>query len=158
MCGIHPVFHVSMLEPATHSAIPNRVEDPLPPIEIDSDIEYEVSEILDSKVDRRRKCKILYLVRWSGYEGTDKETSWITADELSHAKELVQDLHSAYPTSLNLRYIPFRYYCLCSSKISVIIFIPSVYSFIPSRYSTPTFMFTCHFHFSHFFCYPTLSF
>jgi hypothetical protein len=97
MRGIHPVFHVSMLEPAIHSAIPNRVEDPPPPIEIDGDIEYEVSEILDSKVDRRRKCKILYLVRWSGYEGTDEETSWITADELSHAKELVQDFHSAYP-------------------------------------------------------------
>jgi hypothetical protein len=43
------------------------------------------------------RCKLLYLVRWAGYEGTAEETSWITADELSHAKELVQDFHNAYP-------------------------------------------------------------
>ena len=94
---VHPVFHVSMLEPAPSSSIPNRVEDPPPPVELDGEIEYEVSEILDSKIDRRRRCKLLYLVRWAGYEGTDEETSWITADELTHAQELVSDFHKAYP-------------------------------------------------------------
>ena len=95
--AVHPVYHVSMLEPAPVSAIPGRTTEPPPPVEIDGDMEYEIAEILDTKLDRRRRCKLLYLVRWAGYEGTDEETSWITADELSHAKELVQDFHNAYP-------------------------------------------------------------
>jgi hypothetical protein len=37
------------------------------------------------KLDKRRACKLLYLVQWSGYEGTNEETSWILANELGHA-------------------------------------------------------------------------
>ena len=97
MRTVHPVFHVSMLEPAPTSAIPDRTNDPPPPVEVDGELEYEIAEVLDSKVDRRRRCKLLYLVRWTGYEGTDDETSWVTADELAHAQELVRDFHTAYP-------------------------------------------------------------
>ena len=97
MQAVHSIYHVSMLEPAPTSAIPNRIIDPPPPVEIEGEVEYEIAEILDTKLDRRRRCKLLYLVRWTGYEGTDEETSWITADELEHAQELVQDFHSAYP-------------------------------------------------------------
>jgi len=97
MHAVHPVYHVSMLEPAPVSKIPNRIVDPPPPVEIEGEVEYEIAEILDTKLDRRRRCKLLYLVRWTGYEGTDEETSWITTDELEHAQELVQDNHKAYP-------------------------------------------------------------
>jgi len=38
-----------------------------------------------------------YLVYWTGYEGTDEETSWILTSELRHASELVVNFHSAYP-------------------------------------------------------------
>jgi hypothetical protein len=96
--AVHPVFHVSQLEPATPNTIPNRIQSPPPPIEVDDDIEYEISEILDSKLDKRRKCQLLYLVRWTGYEGTDQETDWLPATELQHASELVQDFHKSYPT------------------------------------------------------------
>jgi hypothetical protein len=68
-----------------------------PPIEVDKDIEYKISEILDSKLDKRRKCQLLYLIRWAGYEGTDQETYWLLATELKHAIELVQDFHDSYP-------------------------------------------------------------
>src|SRR6202030_3300225 len=47
--AVHPVFHVSQLEPATQNTIPNRVQPPPPPIEVNEDIEFEISEILDSK-------------------------------------------------------------------------------------------------------------
>ena len=97
MRAIHPVFHVSMLEPATPNTIPNRIQPPPPPVEVDGEPEFEISEILDSKVDNRRRCKLLYLVRWTGYEGTDEETSWILATELGNATELVTDFHNAYP-------------------------------------------------------------
>ncbi|CDO77784.1 hypothetical protein BN946_scf184609.g1, partial [Trametes cinnabarina] len=98
MRAVHPVFHVSQLEPATPNVIPGRVQPPPPPVIVDGEPEYEISEILDSKLDRRRKtCKLLYLVRWAGYEGTDEETSWILATELGHAQELVSDFHRTYP-------------------------------------------------------------
>jgi hypothetical protein len=98
MRSVHPVFHVSQLEPCTPNIIPNRIQPPPPAIEVDGEPEYEIAEILDSKIDRRRRhCQLLYLVRWAGYEGTDEETSWLLATELGNASELVADFHSAYP-------------------------------------------------------------
>ena len=84
------MFHVSMLEPATLNAIPDRVQPPPPPIFVDGEPEYEITEVLDSKMDNWRK--LLYLVRWTRYAGTDEETSWILASELKNVPELVSDL------------------------------------------------------------------
>ena len=53
--------------------------------------EYEILEILNSKLDNRRHiCKLLYLVRWFGYEGTDEETSWLPANELAHTSNILR--------------------------------------------------------------------
>jgi Chromo (CHRromatin Organisation MOdifier) domain len=98
--AVHPVFYVSQLKPETPNTISNRVQPPPPPIEVDDDVEYKISEILDSKLDKPRKCKLLYLVRWTGYKGTDQETDWLSATELEHAAELVQDFHKSYPNKL----------------------------------------------------------
>ena len=74
MRGIHPVFHISMLEPSTPNEFLNQTETPPLPIIIDRETEFKISEILDSKIDKHHKCKLQYLVKWSGYEGTDEET------------------------------------------------------------------------------------
>ena len=96
---IHPVFHVSMLEPSTLNSIPDHTQPPPPPVLIDGEPEYEISEILDSKLDNQHRiCKLLYLVRWFGYEGTNEETSWLPANELAHASDIVSDFHSKYPS------------------------------------------------------------
>ncbi len=42
---IHHVFHVSLLEFYHASTIPRRIHDPLPPIEVDGEHEYEVKDI-----------------------------------------------------------------------------------------------------------------
>ena len=94
----HPVFHVSMLEPSTLNQFPDQIQNPKPPIIINSDSKYKISEILDSRIDKRCKCKLLYLVKWAGYEGTDEETSWLPASELRHASKVVLDFHLAYPS------------------------------------------------------------
>src|SRR5258708_36777466 len=47
--SVHPVFHISQLELAEPDPFPQCAQPPPPPVEIDGDIEYEVSEILDSK-------------------------------------------------------------------------------------------------------------
>jgi RNase H-like domain found in reverse transcriptase/Reverse transcriptase (RNA-dependent DNA polymerase)/Integrase zinc binding domain/Chromo (CHRromatin Organisation MOdifier) domain len=99
MRAIHPVFHVSQLEPATPNPIPNRVQSPPPPVEVDGELEFEISEILDSKYNRRRRdCQLVYLVRWSGYENTPEETDWLVADELKNAPDLVDHFHAEHPT------------------------------------------------------------
>jgi len=98
MRTIHPVFHVSQLELAIPNTIPDWIQPPPPLVEVDGEPEFEISEILDSKVDRqRRSCKLLYLVRWSGYEGTDEETSWLLTTELGNTMELLEDYHVRYP-------------------------------------------------------------
>ena len=98
MCAVHPVFHVSQLEPAIPNTILDQIQPPPPPVEVDGGPEFEIAEILDSKVDRQRKsCKLLYLVRWSSYEGTDEEMSWLLATELGNATELLEGYHVWYP-------------------------------------------------------------
>ena len=95
--GVHPVFHVSMLEPHHTSLIPNRISSPPPPVQVEGDLEYEIERILDSKIDKRYRCRLLYYVKWLGYDGTDDEASWLPVTELEHAKDLLNDFHAAYP-------------------------------------------------------------
>ena len=89
---IHPVFHVSLLEPWTSSSIPGRVIPPPPPIELADGPEFEVEAILDSKIMRN---KSYYLVDRLGYSASDRP--WEPAENLSNARELVADFHQCYP-------------------------------------------------------------
>ena len=93
MHGIHPIFCVSMLEPSAPNEFPNWTETLPPPVIIDGEMEFEISEILDSKINKCHKCRLQYLVKWFGYEGTDEETSWIPMSELEHATESMADFH-----------------------------------------------------------------
>ena len=97
MCSIHPVFHISMIKPTTPNSFLGWNSIPDPPVIIDGEPEYEISSILDSKIDKQHKCKLQYLVQWTSYEGTDEETSWLPASELPHASELISDFYQAYP-------------------------------------------------------------
>ena len=60
--GVHPVFHISMLEPAFLNEILNCVQSPPPLVDIEGELEYKISEIIDSKIDKCWSCKLLYLV------------------------------------------------------------------------------------------------
>jgi hypothetical protein len=48
---IHLVFHVSLLEPYKKSTFPGRLSTPPPPIEINEEEEFEVSKIIDSRIN-----------------------------------------------------------------------------------------------------------
>ena len=98
MRAVHPVFHVSMLEPAIPNTFQQRSKLPPVPVIIDREPEYEISKIIDFKINRQRACKLLYKVIWLGYEDTDNDSEWLPATELEHAKELVNNFHLKYST------------------------------------------------------------
>ena len=74
MQSVHSVFHVSMLKPATSNTFSERIQLAPAPVIIDGEPEYEISQIVDSKIDCRRTCKLLYKVIWLGYEDTGDES------------------------------------------------------------------------------------
>jgi len=73
---IHPVIHVSELEPYYEDHF-GRNQKP-PPIIINNEEEYEVEEILDK---RTRYGKIQYLIKWKGYPLS--EASWEPEENLN---------------------------------------------------------------------------
>jgi hypothetical protein len=89
---IHPVFHVSLLEPYKESSISNRFQVSHSPIEIEEQEEFEVSEILDSRIIRR---KLGYLVQWQGYDVYER--TWKPVANLHNASEMIQEFHRRYP-------------------------------------------------------------
>ena len=89
---IHPVFHVSLLEPYRESTLPGRVQEPALPIEVEGEVEYEVAEILDSKVERGR---LKYLVDWVGCG--PEERTWEPVENVENAPDAVAAFHRTYP-------------------------------------------------------------
>ena len=89
---IHDIFHVSLLEVYHPSVLPGRQPARPLPIELESGNEYEVEEILDSKLLRR---KLYYLVRWKGYPIS--EATWEPHHHLTNAAEALHDFHLRYP-------------------------------------------------------------
>ena len=68
MCAVHPIFHISQLEPVMPNIILNWSQPPPPPVKVDGKPKYEITKILDSKLDwQRRQCPLLYLVQWADY-------------------------------------------------------------------------------------------
>ncbi|MBW0467681.1 hypothetical protein O181_007396 [Austropuccinia psidii MF-1] len=79
--SIHPVFHISLLEPVKTSTIPNRDQEPPPPIIIEEEDEWEVSQILDSKINRG---KLWYLVECKVFSQHPGRSTWEPAENLKN--------------------------------------------------------------------------
>jgi hypothetical protein len=47
---IHPVFHASFLDTLSTNTIPGRTQPPRPPVTVEDALEYEVEEVLDSRI------------------------------------------------------------------------------------------------------------
>src|SRR5579859_524088 len=99
----HSVFHASLLEPYCENSWEGHVQEPPPPDEVEGELEYEVQEILDSKLVQG---KLMYLVDWVGYG--QEERTWEPAENVEHAEEAVADFHRAHPERPSLRDLPIR--------------------------------------------------
>jgi hypothetical protein len=91
---IHPVFHTSLLHPATEkeTALPGQQQPEPPPIEVDGEDEYLVERIEDARLYYR---KLQYLVKWVGYD----EPTWEPADSLV-ATVALDDFERRYPDKI----------------------------------------------------------
>lgn len=88
---IHPVFHVSLLEPASEDPVEGQTMPPPPPVEIEGNEKREVEEVLDSRLRYRR---LQYLVKWLGYD----TAFWQPATDLLNASADMERLHRLHPT------------------------------------------------------------
>ncbi|MBW0556683.1 hypothetical protein O181_096398 [Austropuccinia psidii MF-1] len=92
--SIHPVFHISLLGPVKTSTIPNRHQEPPPSIIIEEEGEFQVSQILDSKLKRG---KLWYLVKCKGFSQDSERSTWEPIENLKNCPKLVKDFHYLYP-------------------------------------------------------------
>lgn len=86
---LHPVFHVSLLDPAPHDPVPGQLIPPPPPVIIDDNLEYEIEEVLDSKLVRNR---LKYYIKWTGHH----DPTWEPV-EYHDDSEAVELFHQRYP-------------------------------------------------------------
>ena len=89
---IHPVFHVSLLEPHVANTFLDRVVAPPLPTQVDGLPEFEVKDIFDSIYFYR---KLQSLSDWVGYD--ESEISWQPVENLSNAEKAIEEFHEKFP-------------------------------------------------------------
>ena len=91
---VHNVFHIDMLEPHHENPFGGRVQTPGPIVESPHDDEYEVEEIIDSRIRRRQ---FAYLIKWKGYSGPEGQ-DWVPLEDLNNTAEAQEEFHVRFPT------------------------------------------------------------
>ena len=79
---IHPVFHVTLLEPTRSSSIPGRRSEPPPPLVLEGEELYDVKQIVDARLRKKGK-KLEYQIEWLGYEDSPDRYTWEPASNFT---------------------------------------------------------------------------
>jgi len=81
---IHPVFHMSQLEPEDSNTFEDCNQPARPPLIVGGQPEYLIEQIIDSRYNLvRRKFRLQYHVKWVGYPISNNPSDWILADALT---------------------------------------------------------------------------
>jgi hypothetical protein len=101
MSKIHPVFHVSMLEPAIPNPIPKRVPKPPPPIIINKEEETDIKQIVDSHLDLCYANPLYYTIEFLGYDTAPNDIRYMVFNDsvLDRADEVKEAFHTRYPNT-----------------------------------------------------------
>lgn len=94
--GLHPVFNEAVLSPYTPpSYASQRRPLPPPPDIVNGEEQYEIEDLMDSKMERG---KLKYLVKWKGYPR--EQWTWEPRENLlQDAKKIVEDFHKRHPNA-----------------------------------------------------------
>ena len=109
---VHPVFNEVLLSPYREPQFESQKSraEPPPPDIIEGTPEYEVEEIVDSRMNRGR---LQYLVHWKGYP--KEERTWEPARNLSNAQDAILKFHREHPSAP--RPADFRQLAFCSTGL-----------------------------------------
>src|SRR5437879_12399977 len=88
----HPVFHISKLELYHNDAFPSQKTTPPPPIETVGEEEYELDEVIDSRL---RYNKLQYRGKWTGYR-PEHDLEWYPAANVANASPAMARMHPTH--------------------------------------------------------------
>lgn len=104
MAGVFPVFHPWLLHLDDGAPLRGQRTAEPGPVEPEGD-EWEIDEIMGSKIDRRRNdpetgarggC-LRYLVRWTGHENDNTTPQWLDWTEVKNCPHAVANFHHKNP-------------------------------------------------------------
>jgi len=91
--AIHNTFHISLLEVYQDNRFPSQIKEPPPPIQIEGEDEYQLNEMIDSRLHYH---KLQYRAKWKGYS-PEHDKVWYPAETFNNAEHKVQRFHRRYP-------------------------------------------------------------
>ena len=90
---IHNTFHISVLELYEDNEFPSQIQEPPPFIQIEGEDEYELKEIMDSRLHYN---KLQYRAKLTSYS-PEHEKVWYPARNFEHATDAIKRVHHCYP-------------------------------------------------------------
>ena len=86
-----------MLEPILSNSFSKKTQPAPAPVITDSEPKYEISQIVNSKINYWWAWKLLYKVIQLEYEDTKDRSKWIFISKLTYAADIVSNFHITYP-------------------------------------------------------------
>jgi len=95
---IHNTFHISLLELYNNDKLPSQKTEPPPPIIIEGEPEYELEQIVDSRL---HYGKLQYRAKWTRYS-PEQDKAWYPYDDFENWSLAKQQFHQRYPRKPSL--------------------------------------------------------
>ena len=87
---IHNTFYISLLEPYEDNKFPSQIQTQPLPVEIDGEPEYELEEIINSRLHR---SNLQYRAKWTSCS-PEHDKTWYPAENFENASIAIKQFHS----------------------------------------------------------------